>query len=829
MPFLKDLQVSFRALRSNPGFTAVALLSLGLGIGANTAIFSVMDALLLRSLPVANPEELVFLGDGRAAGIAGGFPDGPTRLFSLDFFRSLNASQKVFSGTAAISSLRADVHGRVGNGVAEPLQVRLVSGGYFRMLGVQPVAGRLLAEQDDIAQGGHPLAILNYDFWQRRFAGDPQAVGKSVVINGTIYTIAGIASKGFSGTVVGESPDLWVPLAMQPQLQAWINSPNEQLTQFTWIVARRLPGVSVDEAQAQTNVIYRQWLEKVAGSSPTQDQKESMRKSVVKLTDAAKGASQLRRQYAEPLQILMAMVGIVLLIASANVANLLLARISVRQREISVRVALGATRARLMAQLLTESVLIAILGGIIGLILAWWGAPVLVDLVSSEPRAMALDVSPKPVVLLFTFGLCLVTGVLFGLGPAIRMTRTDTIPGLRDAAGKGAVQGSTRGIAGRLLVIAQVTLAMVLTAGAGWFIQTLHKLRETDTGFETERVLLVQLDPEASGLKEKQLLALGQRIEEKIATVPGVRSASYTMVRYDGGRWVSGMWPEGVEHTRRTAQTSDGNRVGLHYFETLGMQVRQGRNFSEADGPKSEQVVILNETLARKLYPQGDPVGRLAYLGDEARRIIGIVSNTKVASMREEPTGMFFLYNRQTEDGYNDLLVRAAGNPNELLPRLRAAILAEEPNLAIAEITSLGEIVDRSLTQEKMLSKLASLFGALALVLSAVGIYGVLAYAVARRTNEIGVRMALGASPGDVLGMVLKESLLIVGIGALLGIPATLATGRLVASRLYGLTPNDPLTLSIAAAVLLGTAVAASLIPSGRAARLDPLVALRDS
>lgn len=829
--FLKDLRVSLRTLAGAPGFVAVALLSLGLGIGANTAIFSVMDALMLRSLPVSNPEELVTFGSGRSAGITAGFPERPAELYSLEFLRRVSAGQKVFSAVGAMSSLSADLHakfpGQDSQG-AEPVQVRLVSGTYFELLGVRAAAGRLLTPEDDVKPGGHPELVMSYAFWQRRFAGDRQIIGRTVNMNGGVYTVIGVAGQGFDGTVVGESPDLYAPLAMQPQLQSWINSPQESLTQYLWIMARRSPGVSIAEAQAQVNVLYKQWLKEVAGPSPTQEQNDAMRRASVALEPAARGFSDLRRQYADPLKILMAMVGIVLLIASANIANLLLARASSRQREVALRTALGATRGRLISQLLTESLVISLLGGVIGLVLAWWSAPLLVNLVSSEPRSMALDVSPKPMVLLFTFGLCVVTGLLFGIGPAWRLTRTHASLALRE--GKGTVQGGSRQLAGRLLVVAQVTLAMVLTAGAGWFLQTLHKLRNADSGFEQQRVLLVQMDPDSTGLKEKDFARLGKRIEERAMTVPGVAAASYTMLHYSGGRWGMRLWPDGVERVNRNGQVSDANMVGARYFETMGIPLRRGRVFTAADGPKSERVAVINETLARKLFPEGDPLGRLLYNRREEAgyRVIGIVADTRIGSMREEPHGICFLHNGQTEAGFQDLVVRAAGNPAELLPRIRSMIRAENANLAISDITSLGEMVDRSLTQEKMLSKLATVFGGLALVLSAIGIYGVLAYAVTRRTNEIGIRMALGASPGSVLAMVLKESLWIVGAGVLIGIPTTLAAGRLVATQLYGLTPNDPVTIGVACVVLLVTAVAASLIPSSRAARLDPLNALRE-
>lgn len=823
---LKDLRVSFRTLAGNPGFTAVALLSLALGTGANTAIFSVLDALVFRTLPVDKPQELVVFGDARGAGLQSAFPNGPTGLYSLDFLDTLKASQKAFSSTAAMSSLIVEAHGRFASASAmEPLQIRIVSDSYFPMLGVQPAAGRFFAPHTK-------EAVLSHAYWQRRFAGDPAVIGRTVAINGQAYTLTGVAARGFTGTVVGESPDLWTDLDTQTHLQSWIGDRREPLSQSLWLLARLAPGVTLASAQSQVDVVYRHWLERVAGTSP--ERIAAIPRARAELNDASRGSSRLRRQYSEPLRIVFAMVGLILLIASANIANLLLARISSREREMAVRAAMGATRGRLVAQLLTESVLLSILGGTLGLVLAWWAAPYMVSLVSADPAGVALDVSPSGTVLLFHAGLCLATGLLFGMWPALRLSRS---PGAmsQQQGNKGAVGAhASASVSGRLLVVAQVALAMVLTAGAGWFLRTLDHLQRADPGFDTQSTLFIGLDAAASGIAEAEQVRQSQRIEDKLNALPGVAAAAYTMVHYDAGRWTSRAWPEGVARDRSLdANRYDGNRVSIRYFEAMGMRLLQGRVFTSFDTPDAERVAVLSETAARRMYPGQSAVGRLLYTGaanDSAIRIAGVVSDAKIENPRETFDGMIFLHNAQDRDGYQDIVVRASPgvNPGDLLPRIREVIRGENASIAITETTTMGDLVRRSLTQERMLSKLASMFGILALTLAAVGIYGVLAYSVARRTAEIGVRMALGATPSTVVRMVLVESLSMAAIGVAVGIPAVLLAGRLVASQLYGLTPADPWTLGVSAAILLGSAMAAGAAPSIRASRMDPVRALRD-
>ncbi|MCU1233892.1 MAG: permease, partial [Candidatus Solibacter sp.] len=813
-----------------PGFTAVAVLSLALGVGANTAIFSVIDALVLRPLPVSKPEQLVSLGEGASAGLANAFPGREMDLFSQAFYRELQKDGRAFSGVAAMTSLSSEVHARVAGAGSElePVTVRLVSGNYFSVLGVGASAGRLLTPEDDVRPGGHPLAVMSYRYWNRRLGRSPAAIGSTVSFNGTAFTVIGVAAPDFFGTVVGESPDLWAPLAMQLQVQPWVDKPADPMTQYLWILGRKRPGVSTAQAQGYVTVAFQQWLRDLAGPNPSPERVQDMRKAKVVVAEAAQGLSELRRNFSRPLEILMVVVGLVLLIACANIANLLLARISGRKREIAVRLALGAERKRLIRQLLTESLLLALVGGAAGVMLAWWGGPLLVSMVAAGERGTTLDVAPNARVLLFTLGVCVMTGLMFGIGPAWRMTRMDAAPSLKE--GKGLARSGSGGFLGQALVAGQVAMALFLMVGAGLFLRTLQKLQSTDAGFDKDGVVVVQLDPESASLKDQAMVGTAHRLEERVRALPGVRAVGFAMLHFGGGRWGTRTWREGVERSAANAVRSDGNIVGGNYFDAMGMTIVAGRAFTLADGPKSNRVAVVNETLARRLYPEGWPVGRRLNLNreDGNYEIVGVVKDARIASLREKPREEFFLSTDQQGDGYQDLIVRVEGRTEALLSQMRAVVRSENPNLAIAEMTTLGDLVERSLNQEKLLARLASVFGLLALTLASIGLYGVLAYSVTRRTNEIGIRVALGARPAAVSMMVMRESMRLVVVGLACGIAAALASGSLVAAQMYGVEPGDPMTVVGATLFLLAVAILASWIPARRAATLDPLIALRN-
>ncbi|HEV8039499.1 MAG TPA: ABC transporter permease [Bryobacteraceae bacterium] len=829
----QDFRFALRLWRQRPGFTAIALLSLALGIGANTSIFSLMDALMLRSLPVKQPEQLMLFGSGWTSGVMDNFPERSSQLFSEPFLKSIREKNEVFSEIAAMESMTANVHARFAgaNAELEPLLVRVVSGNYFALLGVGPAVGRVLTADDDQRPGGNPVMVMSFRFWQRRFSKDAGVLGRAVTFNGTEFTVIGVAAREFSGTVVDESPDFWIPLSMQAQVQPWLGDPGGTLTQSLWLTGRLRPGVSPRTAQANANVAYQQWIHDVAGASPSAEQIENMKKARIELHPAGNGISGLRRQFSDPLEILMVLVGVVLLIACVNIANLLLAQATGRQREIAVRLALGANRRRLTSQFLAESLMLSLLGGALGVLIAWWGGQLLLTLVQAGPDPLPIQVGPNARVLLFTFGLSLVTGVLFGLAPALRMTHLDLAPSLRE--GKGTARSQTRSWLGQLLVAGQVALALFLMIGAGLFVRTLQKLEQSGAGFDAARVVLLHLDSDASNFKGLAVESMHRQLEERLRGLPGVQAASFSLLNFNEGRWMVRMWPEGVPHLAATGKNTDGNQVGSEYLKALGMPVVMGRGFGPQDTPQSPAALVVNETLARSLYPGVSPIGRrVAVEGDKRPdlEIVGVVKDAKYQSLRDKPRAMFFIDLEQGKipDTFNDLVVRAAVKPEALMSQIRAAIHAVDPNLAVWNVMTLSDAVEQSLGQEKLLAKLASFFGALALLLASIGLYGVMAYSVARRTNEIGIRMALGAQPRAVLGMVLRESVLVVGLGLIAGIPAALACGRYVSSQLYGLAPNDPITIVGASAALLAVALVASFLPARRAALLDPLAALRE-
>ena len=831
---LRDLRFTVRMWRQHPGFTAVALLSLALGIGANTSIFSMVDALMFRRLPVQRPDQLVLLGRGQGSGMAHSFPNRETVVYSQPFLEYLRARNQVFAGVAGIESMRAAIHGRFegdSSSEAAPLKIRLVSGSYFSMLGVGPAAGRVLTSDDDRKPGANPVAVMSYALWQRRFSRDPRIVGRSVTFNNTAFTIVGVAARKFTGTFLDESPDLWIPLSMQAQAQPDVDDPQGRLTQSLWVMARLKPGIARTAAQVNVNVVFQEWLHDIAGPKPAPARVEDMRKASVVLTDVGTGVSFLRQHFADALKILMALVGLVLLIACVNIANLLLAQSAGRQREIAVRLALGANRRRLISQLLSESLLLSLAGGALGILIAWWGSQLLLSIVRSGPDSVPLEVGPNLNVLLFTFGLSLLTGMFFGLAPALRMTRVDVAPSLKE--GKGTARSQSRSRFGQALVAGQVALALFLMIGAGLFVRTLGKLETASAGFDRGRTILLQLDTEATNAKGQALVMLRRRIEDRVRALPGVEAAAFAMVTFNEGHWSNRLWTEGTPHLETTGISTDHNRIGPQYFKALGMQVIAGRGFGPQDTPQSPKVAVVNEALARKLYPGQSAVGQRLIEGwakPEQYQIVGVVKDAKYLSMREEPSTMFYydIEQEQTPDFYDDLVVRVNGRPEAFMTQIRAAIHSEEPNLAVWDMMTLDEAVERSLGSEKLLAKLAGFFGALALLLASIGLYGVMAYSVSRRTNEIGIRMALGAQPGNVLNMVLSESVWLVAAGFAAGIPAALACGRFVSSQLYGVEPNDLLTIAIAAGSLLGVAMLASFLPARRAAHLDPLTALRE-
>ncbi len=830
----QDLRYALRMLRKSPGFTVVAVLSLALGIGANTAIFSLMNAVMLRSLPVQEPDRLVLFGKGWAVGITDGLPDGSWQLFSYPFYRDVQRKNQAFSGVAAMESLPNDVRAVVsGNTQSEPVTTRLVSGTYFSVLGVHAVAGRTFTDAEDQTPGGHPVAVMSYSWWQRRFARDRSVVGKTLTVGPTVYTIIGVAPPEFFGTAVGESPDLWIPLAMNAQLPpGWggekaIRDPSFQ---SLYILARLKPGASFARAGANVNVIFKQSVREMAGPAPTAKQLDAIQHARIDLTPGGRGLSQIRIQFSTSLRILMAAVGVVLLIACANIANLLLARAASRRREIAVRLSIGAGRMRLIRQMLTESVLMAVLGGAAGILFAWWAGGVLLWMVSTGAETLPLRVAPDARVLAFTCLLSLATGILFGLAPAFRATRVDLSSSLKE--GRGSISARSSNFLAKALIVSQVALSAVLLIGAGLFVRSLMNLRSVDTGFSKENVLVMRVDMASLGYKDSdsRLVDIYHRLEDGVSGLPGVHAASFSMFTFNQGTWSSLAFAQGRTPPPESQREVHHNVVGPAFFAAMGLPIVLGRPLGPQDTEKSPKAAVINETMARRFFPNESPIGLHFGFDPEHSgeiQIVGVSKDAKYESLQEEPEAAACYPYTQNVGYYSNFDVRYSGDPRGLMSAIRRVFGEVNRNLPITDVRTLAEQVDNSLVEQKLTARLSTFFGLLALLLASIGIYGVLSYTVARRASEIGLRMALGARRTNVVWMVMRDVLALVALGLVIGVPAALGLERLASGLLFGLTNADAPSFAAAVVILSAVAGFAAYLPARKASLVDPMTALR--
>jgi predicted permease len=831
----QDMRYGLRMLLKTPGFTLAAALSLALGIGANTAIFSLIDAVLLKSLPVLEPEKLVFFGKGEGVGATNNFPNRGWDLFSYPYYREMRRRNEVFSDVGAILSMPWTVHGLVrtygAGGEMARIDVQLVSGAYFSTLGVNAGLGRVISDADDQVAGQHPVAVVSHAWWESQLGGDPAAVGKTVTIENVAYTIIGVAPKEFFGTTVGRAPDLWIPLAMETQLPPghWKGRENPEW-QSLHLIARLKNGVSAEQASAAVNLHFKQSLQERAGSQASTERLQDIQRAYIELTPAGRGLSYLRGEFSLSLQILMAVVGVVLLIACANVANLLLARAAARQKEFAVRLALGAGRTRLIRQLLTESLMLAGLGAAAGILLAWWGSRLLVLMASTGSEPLPLDVTPNARILGFTLLTSLFSAIIFGTAPASRAARIEPNSSLK--SGKGAAQSTSRSRFGKALVVAQVALSLLLLVGAGLFVRTLINLQNLPSGFNQQNVMLFYVDTTTTGYKGAQLVSLLREVEEKVKATPGVQSASFSAYFFNQGAWTSAAFTRDQNPLEGQSRIVSNKFVGQDYFTTMGIQLLQGRVFGPQDTDKSQQVAVISEAMARRFFPNSSPLGRRFGRGgpenSEQFEIIGVVKDAKDMSLTEEWRPIAYYPYPQGREPMSNLVVRYSGAPEAVVQQAQQAIREVNRNLPIDGVVSLSEHISRSLAQQRLVARLAAFFGLLALSLACVGLYGVLSYAVARRTNEIGIRMALGARRGDVIWLVLREALALVVAGVTVGLLASLAATRAASTLLFGLEPNDPPTIAAATLLLLAVAALAGYLPARRAARVDPMAALRE-
>jgi predicted permease len=822
----QDVRYAVRALVKAPAFTIVVVLTLALGIGANTAIFSLTDQVLLRLLPVQSPERLVVL-DGPGAFQGRTFNNG---TFSYPMYRDFRDQTTVFDGVLARFPSPLTL---MTNGQAERVNGELVTGNYFDVLGVRAHIGRTFTPDDDRTPGGHPVAILSHNFWMRRFAADPSVLNRTVTLNGLPMTIVGVTPPGFYGIVVGEHPDVMVPVMMKAQMTPTWDDLLNRRSRWLTVMARLKPGVSPAQAEAAMNVVYRQINEQEIKEIKTTSQ--SFRERFVGrhlfLRPGQKGRSDLRNQFSTPILVLMGMVGLVLLIACANVANLLIARGAARQKEVAIRLALGASRGAIVRQRLVESLVLAAAGAVLGLVLAWWTGALLLKMLPFDEASRTLTSAPDARVTLFALAAALFTAILFGLAPALQSTRPALVTTLKDESGS-VVGGTGHARFRKGLVVAQVGLSVLLLAGAGLFARSLYNLKTLNPGFEADQLLGFSIDPSLNGYSRERAISLFQQLEEGLGQLPDVRSASASVIPLlTDSNWSSTVQVEGYKAKEGEDMNPDVNGVGPGFFATMGQPLVAGREFTVKDAPAAPRVAIINETMAKYFFGSDSPLGRRIGWGRDKTpdmEIVGVVKDTKTSTLRQQAKRFVYVpYMQQTEIGQMTFYVRARADASGIGTSVRQVAQRVDPNLPIFDMKTMSVVLDESLFIERMVAALSVAFGGLATLLAAIGLYGVMSFTVARRTREIGIRMALGAERSSVLWLVLKEVALMVGIGVAVGLPVALALSRVVQSQLFDLSGHDPVALLAAAAILSVVALAAGYLPARRATRVDPMLALR--
>jgi predicted permease len=832
----QDLRYAQRMLIANPGFTLVAVLSLALGIGANTAIFSLLNNVMMSTLPVRDAHELVILTNPNAAGAGIGSQTGDRSLLTYDEFRQMQAEVKSFASLMASQSGIERAPARIAGGQPEEIATRMVSGSYFMTLGVPAALGRTFTQDDDRAEGAAPYAVISHEFWQRRFGGRADAIGQSIALTGGTVSVIGVAPATFFGETVGDRPDAWLPLVMQATVmpgRQWLRDNPAKAEKVMWLhgFARLRPGVNIEAAQANANVVFQQGLAAFyGGSGLTEEDRRSFLNQRLRLRPAATGASQLRNSFAEPLYVLLGAAALVLLIACANVGNLLLARTTARNREMSVRLALGASRGRLVRQLLTESLCLSVLGGLAGLAAAFLMRAALLQLVA-DPIVLSHTLDAR--VLGFLFGLTLLAGLMLGLLPALRTTKTHVSAGLKEQ-GRGIAGSAAWFRVGKLVVIGQLALSVPLLVGAGLLLRTLMNLQQADLGFSKESLITVRVDAEAAGYDAaRQALAIDQLLA-RVRAVAGVRAATYSnnglFAGSDNGDEIV------VEGYTRRGSDDRGSRydqVGPEYFSTLGIPVRLGREITAEDRVGGHLVCVINETFAKRFFDGRNPIGlhvtqvyanqRMTY------QVVGVVQDSRQNRIRGEIEHRFYVPATQPAATISSVVfpIRPAANAAGVMASVRQAVQQAEPSMQIVAAGMVTESVERRLGQDRLLARLSVAFGVVALMLAAIGLYGVLSYGVARRTNEIGIRKALGAQHATVIAMILRETGWLLALGLIAGCGLAVAALRLITSRLYGLEATDPVSFVVAIALLATIAGIATWLPAWRASRVDPLVALR--
>ncbi|MGJ5818020.1 ABC transporter permease [Paludibaculum fermentans] len=832
--FSQDLRSALRSFVKNPLFTAVVVLSLGLGIGANTAIFTLTDQVLLRLLPVKEPRTLVQLKVlGEMWGASRGAPE---FIFSHPMFLDLRQpASAVFTGLMARFSTRATL--RLGE-EAELAAVELVSGDYFEVLGVGAAVGRTLTSSDNVRPGAHPVVVLGYRYWKERCNADPTLVGKTIRVDDHPMTVVGVSQAGFDGLDGTEPVAARIPLMMKSWMTPNWDDLNNRRSTWLQVFGRLRPGVSAAQAQVVLDGVYHNFLleETKEGffTKTPPEAAQSLLKQRLVVAPAARGFTQMRQAVEKPLRVLTVLVGLVLLIACANVSSLLLARAEVRRKEMAVRLAMGASRARLLRQLLVESLALSLCGGALGTLLSIWCSDFMVRFMKVEDHALSIVTTPDLRILAFTAIVSLLTGVLFGFIPAWRATRLDLAPTLKDQGGR-VTAGAGHLRLRRALVVAQVALSVLLLVGAGLFGRSLGRLRAVDPGFQVSNVVAFTVDPSLNGYAQDRVGPFFRSLESTLRSTAGVQNVALTGIRMLASEeWHAGVRIEGYQPRPGESLSPLSNGVSGTYFETIGLPLLAGRTFDERDAASQWKVAIINRAFALKYFGRVNVVGRRIALAEGSRtppdtEVIGVVENAKYLSLRETPKAqVFWPYQRFLAlTGGLHVMVRTQQDPGLAMPVLRQAVARLDAGLPVFDMRTLEAQREESLAQDRLLASLALAFSTLAALLAALGLYGILAYMVQARTNEIGIRMALGAGQGSIVWMVARQLLLMVGIGAALGMAAASGLVRLVSSQLYGMAAADPASFALALGLLAVVGAAAGLVPSIRAARVDPIQALK--
>ncbi len=827
--FLQNIRFATRQLRKYPGFTAVAVLTLAVGIGANASIFSLVNQVLLKKLPVREPDRLVTLQfAGSDTGHTDSWGGGENIQFSYPMYRDLRDQNSVFEGMLAVYPVQVGVQWHNTPSLARS---EVVSGNYFSVLGVTPELGRLFVPEDSATRGSSQFVVLNYLNWTEHFGSDPSVINQSLLINGNPYTVIGVAKRGFNSVITGQLTDIFVPITMKAQIMPGWDDLEDRRSKWMSIVARLKPGISKQQAQAEITGLWKSLRAVELQGLPGHSQRfrdQFVEKSYITLLDASKGLSSLRETMRTPLLILMSMVGLLTLMAIANVGSLLLVRASARTREMSVRYSLGATRARVVGQLLIEGLALGLIGGALGLALSPLLSKALLHVVDSEQRF--LSASPDRSVAIFCFVLSVVASVLFSLAPIIQFYRPKVTDALRQKSGTGEVAHAKFR---RFTVGVQIGLSLILLLGAGLFSRTLANLKSVDTGFVTDHILTFQLDPQLAGYQPSAVTSLYKRLIEILATQPGVKSVGMTddPVLANNNSTFSIEVP-GYQAQEGERMSFEWERITPGYFTTLRLPLIAGRPFTEADTLDSLKVVVVNESFVRKFFGTADrALGRTFFNGkasDKPLTIVGIVKDAKHTNLHSLPVPIFYspLF-QQSEPGSVGVYVRTTQAPEDAGGSVRAAVTQLDSKLVVDSLQTMNAEIDSTLTSERMLSFLAAAFGVVAAFITAIGLYGVLAYSIAQRTREIGVRMALGATRGTVVKMVLAEVLLITGLSIAVAIPLSLALGSFVRSQLYGVSYRDPATLLLVVTSIAVLALLAASVPARRAVKVQPISALR--